>query len=147
LPKANIPLPQKYQIYHKIYIYINFDQFQVTLIGQSHQASVNRWLAAFGNIFDDERNHWDIQYGNYNRGKRDVERDAKNALVLRAITPFLPPEVINFYNELTDREKYVLKELFKQDFDNNDALLDFLWVRSEKLYNKVWNYGRRRDDL
>jgi hypothetical protein len=118
------------------------------LIGQSHQASANRWRATSGNIYYDERNHWDIQYGNNNRGTRDVadpqqqQRDERNALILlREITPFLPPEVINFYNELTDREKYVLKEFFQQDFESYDEILDFLWSRSEKLYNKVWNYG------
>jgi hypothetical protein len=42
--------------------------------------SANRWRAASGNIYYDERNHWDIQYGNNNRGKRELETSADSVI-------------------------------------------------------------------
>uniref|UniRef100_A0A914C8I2 Fatty-acid and retinol-binding protein 1 n=1 Tax=Acrobeloides nanus TaxID=290746 RepID=A0A914C8I2_9BILA len=52
---------------------------------------------------------------------------------------FVPEEVKNFYAELTDEDKAILKEVAAQHdtFENEDQALEALKAKSEKLYNKA----------
>ena len=52
---------------------------------------------------------------------------------------FVPDEVKNFYSELTDEDKQILKEVAaKHDsYETEDQALDALKAKSEKLYNKA----------
>nr|AFI80890.1 fatty acid and retinol binding protein [Radopholus similis] len=51
----------------------------------------------------------------------------------------VPPEVTTFYNELTDEDKAVLKEIAgrHEEFQTEDQALEALKAKSEKLYNKA----------
>ena len=51
----------------------------------------------------------------------------------------VPPEVTNFYNELTEEDKQILKEIAArhEEFQNEDQALEALKAKSEKLYNKA----------
>jgi TRAP-type C4-dicarboxylate transport system substrate-binding protein len=55
----------------------------------------------------------------------------------------VPPEVTTFYNELTEEDKQILKEIASrhEEFQNEDQALEALKTKSEKLYNKVC-YGK-----
>lgn len=60
-------------------------------------------------------------------------------------TDLVPPEVTTFYNELTEEDKQILKEIAgrHEEFQNEDQALEALKAKSEKLYNKVgdwWNW-------
>nr|APT68073.1 fatty acid and retinol-binding protein [Pratylenchus penetrans] len=51
----------------------------------------------------------------------------------------VPPEVTTFYNELTEEDKQILKEIASrhEEFQNEDQALEALKTKSEKLYNKA----------
>lgn len=51
----------------------------------------------------------------------------------------IPAEVTNFYNELTEEDKQILKEIAgrHEEFQTEDQAMDALKAKSEKLYNKV----------
>jgi len=52
---------------------------------------------------------------------------------------FLPPEVTEFYNGLTDAEKNILKEIAANHakYETEDQALNELKEKSDKLYNKA----------
>lgn len=51
----------------------------------------------------------------------------------------IPPEVTTFYNELTEEDKQILKEIAgrHEEFQTEDQALEALKAKSEKLYNKA----------
>jgi len=55
------------------------------------------------------------------------------------IKDFLPPEVTEFYNGLTDAEKNILKEIAANHakYETEDQALNELKEKSDKLYNKA----------
>lgn len=70
------------------------------------------------------------------RSKSQREKDKP---VCPIFTDLVPPEVTNFYNELTEEDKQILKEIAgrHEEFQNEDQALEALKAKSEKLYNKV----------
>ena len=59
----------------------------------------------------------------------------KDKPVCPIFTDLVPPEVTNFYNELTKEDKHILKEIAAQHdiFQNEDQVLEVLKAKSEKL--------------
>jgi hypothetical protein len=55
------------------------------------------------------------------------------------LSDLVPPEVTTFYNELTEEDKQILKEIAgrHEEFQNEDQALEALKAKSEKLYTKV----------
>ena len=68
-----------------------------------------------------------------------LAHDHLNISVSYPYLEFVPEEVKNFYADLTDEDKIILKEVAaKHDtYENEDQALEALKAKSEKLYNKA----------
>lgn len=55
------------------------------------------------------------------------------------LTDLVPPEVTTFYNELTEDDKKILKEVAEKhsEYATDEDALNALKEKSEKLYTKV----------
>lgn len=76
-----------------------------------NKIGAKRWRAASGNIYYNENNHWDIQYGNNIRGRRSIsevkegceQQNRRNDIVPADIS--LETEVVIFSNLIFQNEK------------------------------------------